>query len=74
MPNNRLAKQERDELSGLDAAGLRAQLDAARKSLWENRFALGKRQLEKTADLSKTRKRIARIQTYLARIEAQESN
>jgi len=73
MPNNRLAKQERDELSGLDAAALRSQLDAARKSLWENRLALGKRQLEKTADLGKTRKRIARILTYLARIDAQGS-
>lgn len=73
MPNNRLAKQEREELSGLDATALREQLNAARKSLWENRFALGKRQLEKTADLGKTRKRIARILTYMARLDAQGS-
>ena len=53
MANNRLAKQERDELSGLDVSGLREQLDTAKKQLWGMRFANGKRQLEKTADLSK---------------------
>lgn len=74
MPNNRMAKSEREELSGLDAAGLRAQLDAAKRKLWEDRFALGKRQLEKTAELAKTRKRIARIQTYLRKLELTENN
>lgn len=73
MPNNNLAKTERQELGALDAAGLRAQLDAAKRTLWENRFALGKRQLEKTADLAKTRKRIARIQTYLRKLELTEN-
>lgn len=70
MANNRQAKQEREELSGLDAAALRAQLDAAKKQLWELRFTNGKRQLEKTADLGKTRKRIARINMYLAQKES----
>ncbi|WP_395088175.1 50S ribosomal protein L29 [Armatimonas sp.] len=70
MANNRQAKQERDELSGLDISGLREQLDTAKKQLWGMRFANGKRQLEKTADLSKTRKRIARINMYLAQKES----
>ena len=70
MANNNQAKQERGELSGLDSAGLREQLDAAKKQLWELRFANGKRQLEKTADLGKTRKRIARINMYLAQKES----
>jgi large subunit ribosomal protein L29 len=70
MANNRQAKTEREELSGLDVAGLRTQLDAAKKQLWELRFANGKRQLEKTADLGKTRKRIARINMYLAQKES----
>lgn len=68
MPNNRQAKTEREELSGLSAADLQAQLAAAKRKLWEDSFALGKRQLEKTADLGKTRKRIARIQTYLSKL------
>lgn len=72
MPNNRLAKTEREELSGLDAAALRARLIESKKKLWEDQFALGKRQLEKTADLAKTRKRVARIQTYLRQRELQE--
>ena len=72
MPNNRLAKQEREELSGLDAAALRARLIETKKKFWEAQFALGKRQLEKTADLAKTRKRVARIQTYLRQQELQE--
>ena len=70
MANNRQAKTERTELSGLDVAALRTQLDAAKKQLWELRFANGKRQLEKTADLGKTRKRIARINQYLAQKES----
>jgi ribosomal protein L29 len=70
MANNRQAKQERTELSGLDVAGLREQLEAAKKQLWELGFAHGKRQLEKTADLGKTRKRIARINMYLAQKES----
>ena len=74
MPNNRLAKADREELAGLDAAGLGAQLDAAKRKLWQDRFALGKRQFDKTAELSKTRKRIARIQTYLRKFELTEKN
>ena len=73
MPNNRTAKAERDELKSLDAAALAAQRDAARRTLWENRFALGKRQFEKTAELSKLRKRIARIETYLRQTEQEET-
>jgi large subunit ribosomal protein L29 len=70
MANNRQAKQEREELSALDTAGLREQLEAAKKQLWTLRFTNGKRQLEKTADLGKTRKRIARINMYLAQKES----
>jgi len=70
MANNRLAKQEREEFSGLDTADLKAKLDEAKKALWQLRFASGKRQLEKTADLTKTRKRIARINTYLTQKES----
>jgi ribosomal protein L29 len=70
MPNNKLAKTEREELSGLDAAALRVKLDEAKKKLWTDQFALGKRSLTNTSELSKTRKRIARIQTYLAQVES----
>jgi len=70
MPNNRLAKESREELKGLDAAGLRAKLDEARLKLWQLQFSLGKRQLENTAELAKTRKQIARILTYLNQVEA----
>lgn len=72
MANNKLAKSEREELSGLDAAALRVKLDEAKKQLWTNQFALGKRQLEKTAELGNTRNRIARIQTYLRQLELKE--
>lgn len=70
MANNRQAKQEREELAGLDVAALRAQLDESKKQLWQLRFTNGKRQLEKTADLGKTRKRIARINMYLTQKES----
>ncbi len=60
---------ERKELSGLDAAGLAARLDEEKRRLWNARFTLGKRQLENTADIAKTRKRIARIHTYLRVLE-----
>ena len=73
MPNNKLAKQSREELSSLDAAALRAQLEEANKTLWTDTFALGKRSLENTARLSSTRKRIARIHTYLRQLELKET-
>lgn len=38
MPNNRLAKESREELKGLDAAGLRAKLDESRLKLWQLQF------------------------------------
>jgi ribosomal protein L29 len=72
MANNRIARAEREELGALDAAGLRAQLDEAKKKLWTDAFAHGKRQLEKTSELSKTRKRIARIQTCLTTLAKKE--
>ena len=75
MPNNRKAKQEREEFAALDAAGLREKLDAEKKSLWINRFALGKRQLQNTAEIANARKRIARLMTYLHKQEnTQEAN
>jgi ribosomal protein L29 len=61
--------QERNELAALDAAGLRARLDEEKKRLWNYRFQLGKRQLENTAAIAATRKRIARIHTYLRALE-----
>ncbi|MBC8102210.1 MAG: 50S ribosomal protein L29 [Cytophagales bacterium] len=73
MPNNKLAKQNREELSVLDAAALRAQLQEANKTLWTDTFALGKRNLENTSRLATTRKRIARIQTYLRQLELKET-
>lgn len=69
MPNNKTAKKEREEFAGLDAAALLAKLDEEKRALWTQRFSLGKRQLEKTADLQKSRKRIARIHTYLRQLE-----
>lgn len=60
---------ERQELAGLDNDGLRARLDEEKRRLWNYRFNLGKRQLENTADIAKTRKRIARIHTYLRQRE-----
>ena len=63
-------RQEREELAALDAAGLRARLDEEKKRLWNYRFQLGKRQLENTAAIGATRKRIARIHTYLRKLEA----
>ena len=73
MPNNKLAKQTREELSTLDSAALRTHLEDANKTLWTDTFALGKRSLENTARLSNTRKRIARIQTYLRQLELKET-
>ena len=66
-------KQEREELAALDTAGLRERLDAEKRQLWNHRFALGKRQLEDTSALAKTRKRIARINMYLRVQELQEN-
>lgn len=62
-------KQERDELAGLDEAGLRARLDEEKKRLWNHRFQLGKRQLDNTAAIPQTKRRIARINTYLRALE-----
>jgi len=62
-------KQERDELAALDAAGLRQRLDEEKKKLWTDTFAHGKRQLQDTSSLSKARKTIARIHTYLHKLE-----
>jgi len=73
VANNRQAKQEREEFAGLDAAGLRAQLDQEQRKLWQNGFDLGKRSLTNTAELAKSRKRIARINTYLRQLELKET-
>ena len=69
MPNTKAAKAERSEFVGLDAAALHARLDEEKKKMWTDRFALGKRQLDNTSELGKTRKRIARIHTYLTQLE-----
>jgi ribosomal protein L29 len=70
MPNNKLAKSEREELSGLGVTELKEKLDETRKQLWMDKFAQGKRSLTNTANLSKCRKRIARIQLYLSQKES----
>ena len=69
---NTKIKAEREELAGLGADKLRERLDAEKRQLWNLRFSQGKRQLENTADLAKSRKRIARINTYLRALELQE--
>ena len=61
--------QERSELASLSADELRARLGEEQKRLWNYRFQLGKRQLENTAAIHATRKRIARINTYLNALE-----
>jgi ribosomal protein L29 len=70
MPNNKLAKTEREELSGLSVTELKEKLEETRKELWANKFAQGKRALTNTAALSKARKRIARIHLYLSQKES----
>jgi large subunit ribosomal protein L29 len=65
-----LVKQERAELSALDADGLKTRLDEAKKKLWTLRFTHGKRMLNDTAEIANTRKTIARINMYLHRVEA----
>lgn len=72
MANNRLAKQEREELAGLDKAGLLALLEDTKKKQWQDRFAKGKRQLTNTSEIAKSRKRIARILTYLSQLEQKQ--
>jgi len=62
-------QDERNALAVLDAEGLTARLNEEKKKLWTNRFALGKRMLENTAEIGKSRKTIARINTYLRKIE-----
>ncbi len=69
MANLKLAKADREEFAGLDADALKARLEEENKKQWTNRFALGKRQLENTSELGKSRKRIARIHTYLRKLE-----
>lgn len=66
-------KQEREELAGLDAAALRQRLDEEKKKLWTSSFSHGKRTLADTSSLSKSRKTIARIHTYLRQLELKES-
>ncbi len=72
MASEKIARADREELKALDAAGLQAQLAVAKKQLWTDSFAHGKRQLEKTSELGKTRKRIARIHTYLTTLAKKE--
>ena len=72
MANTKAAKADRESFASLDAAGLRAELENEKKKQWTNKFELGKRQLEKTADLGTSRKRIARINTYLRQLELKE--
>jgi|GEM_PF-1198362 ribosomal protein L29 len=68
-----VVKAQREEFAGLDRDGLLARLDAEKKALWTLRFTQGKRQLQDTAALAKSRKTIARIHTYLRKLELQET-
>jgi ribosomal protein L29 len=72
MPNSQMAKQEREEFAGMDVAELRVRLENEKKKLWQDRFALGKRQLQDTSSIAKSRKRIARILTYLRQAELKQ--
>jgi ribosomal protein L29 len=72
MPNNRVAKQDRETMAGLDEAGLLALLEETKKKQWQDRFAKGKRQLTNTSEIANTRKRIARILTYLSQLEQKQ--
>ena len=75
MSNNKLAKQEREEFAGLDVVALKERLETEKKALWKLNFDLGKRALVDTAEIGNTKKRIARIHTYLHRLEqAQEAS
>jgi ribosomal protein L29 len=69
MANNKQSKAEREDFAALDAAGLNSRLEDEKKKLWTDRFAIGKRALTNTAELAKSRKRIARIHTYLRQLE-----
>jgi len=66
-------KAERDEFAKLDRAAIVARLDEENKKLWNLRFTQGKRQLQDTAALAKSRKTIARLNTYLRQLELQET-
>ncbi|MDX1932081.1 MAG: 50S ribosomal protein L29 [Capsulimonadales bacterium] len=72
MSNNKQAKQERSEFGELDVATLKERLENEQKALWKLKFDLGKRQLQDTAEISNTRKRIARIHTYLRQLELKQ--
>jgi ribosomal protein L29 len=65
-------KQEREEFAGLDTAALKEHLENEKKALWKLTFDLGKRQLVNTAEISNTKKRIARIHTYLRQLELKQ--
>jgi len=51
---------------------LRALLEETKKKQWQDRFAKGKRQLTNTSEIANTRKRIARILTYLSQLEQKQ--
>lgn len=63
-------KKQREEFAAMDANALKARLDEEQKTLWTLKFTQGKRMLNNTAALSKSRKTIARINMYLHRLEA----
>lgn len=63
-------KAQREEFAAMDADGLTARLDAEKKNLWMLRFTQGKRMLTDTAQLTNSRKTIARLNMYLHQLEA----
>ena len=72
MASNKQAKKDREEFAGLDVDALKEHLENEKKSLWKLNFDLGKRQLVNTAQISDTKKRIARIHTYLRQLELKQ--
>lgn len=72
MANSRVAKQDREEFAALGREELLKRLDEEKRSLWQAKFTLGKRQLTNTSQLAVGRKRIARILTYLRQLELKQ--
>lgn len=54
------------EMRELNEAELNAQIESARKSLFEARMKLSLHQLENTAELSQLKHRIAQLKTVLS--------
>ena len=63
-----ILKKQREEFAAMDAAALRARLDAEKRTHWTLKFTQGKRMLTDTASLTNSRKTIARLNMYIHQI------